>query len=65
MTALWLTSNAARVLALRTSDDAPAAQRLIEPLFKQYFPDAVLELKTAASLFGLAMVSCAQSSVLV
>ena len=44
----------AQVLTVRTSEDAAAAHASIAPLFKQYFPDSVLELQTAASLFGLA-----------
>jgi cell division protein FtsX len=44
----------AQVLAIRTSDDAATAHAGIAPLFRQYFPDSVLELHTASSLFGLA-----------
>ena len=44
----------AQVLAVRTSDSLAAAHTSIAPLFKQYFPDSVLELQTASSLFGLA-----------
>jgi ABC-type antimicrobial peptide transport system permease subunit len=44
----------AQVLAVRTSENAAAAHASIAPLFKQYFPDSVLELQSAASLFGLA-----------
>jgi hypothetical protein len=44
----------AQVLAVRTSDSLAAAHASIAPLFKQYFPDSVLELQTASSLFGLA-----------
>jgi hypothetical protein len=44
----------AQVLAVRTSEDAATAHASIAPLFKQYFPDSVLELQSAASLFGLA-----------
>jgi hypothetical protein len=44
----------AQVLTVRTSEDAATAHASIAPLFKQYFPDGVLELQTASSLFGLA-----------
>ncbi|KQW90096.1 hypothetical protein ASC94_20350 [Massilia sp. Root418] len=44
----------AQVLTVRTSEDAASAHASIAPLFKQYFPDSVLELQTASSLFGLA-----------
>lgn len=44
----------AQVLTLRTSGDAATVHAGIAPLFKRYFPDSVLELQTAASLFGLA-----------
>jgi cell division protein FtsX len=44
----------AQVLAIRTTLDMDSAYRAIAPLWARYFPDDVLKLDTAASLFGQA-----------
>lgn len=41
-----------QVLTLRSGGDLAAAHRAIEPLWRRTFPNAIMELHTAASFFG-------------